>query len=369
MKKGIALLLILLLALSAAACGSQKADSDDADQTAAEETTAAEESSCDELTAHIEKVLSEQHYEGIVYLTHNGEVVYQSATGEDEEGNPLTVDTTLYIGSTSKQFCAAAIMLLRDQGKLSVDDTLDKYFPDYARGKDLTIKNLLTMRSGIMDMTNYATPEDLPIAPEKTEQENVAEVKKWIFDHKLLFEPDTNYNYSNSNFFLLADIVEQVSGEYYNDFIRKNIFDPLGMAHTGFITEISDNPAWAEHLIGDDTVQEVSLKGLAKGAGDVVSSAPDMAKWMEGLIGGKVVSMDTYREMTTDYSPENGENYGYGLMCMFAGGAGHPGRIASCSAIDYFNPEQGYCLFCDSNVDISDDLPTLLLSDYLSQES
>lgn len=366
MKKSIALLLILILILmlTATSCG-KKADTDPADETAAE-TAAAE--SYDELTAHMDEVLEQQRYQGIVCLTRYGEVIYQRATGEDEEGNPLTADTSIYIGSTSKQFCAAAVMLLRDQGKLSVDDTIDKYFPEYESGRKITIKNLLTMRSGIRDMVNQGNPDEMEIGPEKSEKDNIAGLNKWIFNEPLLFEPDTAYAYSNSNFLLLSEIVEQVSGQYYNDFIREKIFEPLGMSHSGFITEVGDHPAWAENMVHDDTVRELSVKGIARGAGDVIISAPDMAKWMEGLISGKVVGMDTYREMTTDYSPDNGEKYGYGLMLYFAGGAGHPGRISFYSAVNYFNPDNGFCLFCDSNTDISDDLPVLLLDDYLSDK-
>ena len=87
---------------------------------------------------------------------------------------------------------------------------------------------------------------------------------------------------------------------------------------------------------------------------------------MEGLSGGRIVSQDTLAEMTADYSPDSGERYGYGLTPMFAGGAGHEGAISAYSSMDYFNPESGYCLFCDSNRSNSGDMATLLLSEFLS---
>ena len=170
-------------------------------------------------------------------------------------------------------------------------------------------------------------------------------IKEWLFSQSLLFEPGSAFRYSNSNYILLADIVEQVSGQYYNDFLREHIFNPLDMKHTGLITEIPSSPAWAETLIADSDVEEVKIKGVAKGAGDIVSNAHDMVKWMEGLSGGKIVSAETLREMTTDYSPDFGEQYGYGLMPMFAGGVGHEGAISSYSSIDYFNPEKRILLF------------------------
>ena len=182
-----------------------------------------------------------------------------------------------------------------------------------------------------------------------------------------MFEPGTAFRYSNSNYILLADIVEQVSGQYYNDFLREHIFDPLDMRHTGLVTEIPDSPAWAEKLIADDDVEEVKIKGVAKGAGDIVSNAPDMVKWMEGLSDGRIVSADTLQEMTTDYSPDYGEKYGYGLTQMFAGGAGHEGTVSTYSSIDYSNMEKGYSFSCDSNGSDPGNLATLLLSDFLSR--
>lgn len=318
-----------------------------------------------DLSAYINSKLADIKYDGIIYLTHNGNIVYQRATGTDANGEPLTIDTSLYIGSVSKQFCAAAVMILRDQGKLSVDDTIDKYFPAYDKGSDITIKHLLTMRSGIRDTVGEGFANTLPYG--NTEEENTSLIKEWLFSESLLFEPGSSFRYSNTNYFLLADIVEQVSGQYYNDFLREHIFDPLDMKHTGLITEIPDSPAWAETLIFDNDVEEVKIKGVAKGAGDIVSNAPDMVKWMEGLSSGKIVSPDTLREMTQDYSPDAGARYGYGLTPMFAGGVGHEGAISTYSSIDYFNPESGYCFFCDANGSDPGNMAWLLLGEFLSE--
>ena len=361
MKRLFAFILISVILLSFVSCANKPEKSE-----RAEETTAAADPDA-ELSAYIESKLADIKYNGIIYVTHNGNIVFQRATGKDENGDPLTIDTSMYIGSVSKQFCAAAVMILRDQGKLSVDDTIDKYFPEYDRGGDITIKHLLTMRSGIRDTVGEGFAGTLPYG--NTEAENTALIKEWIFSQPLLFEPGSSYIYSNSNYILLADIVEQVSGQYYNDFLREHIFDPLDMKHTGLITEIPDSPAWAENLICDSEVEEVKLKGVAKGAGDIVSSAPDMVKWMEGLSGGKIVGTDTLREMTEDHSPDFGGKYGYGLMTMFAGGVGHEGAISSYSSMDYFIPESGYCFFCDSSKNDSGNLASLLLGEYLSEQT
>ena len=132
MKRVLSVLLsVLLTAILFTSCS-------DSDSSKTEETTAAEKTDA-ELSASINDKLAEIKFDGIIYLTHNDNIVFQRATGTDENGDPLTIDTSMYIGSVSKQFCAAAVMILRDQGKLSVDDTIDKYFPEYDRGGDITV--------------------------------------------------------------------------------------------------------------------------------------------------------------------------------------------------------------------------------------
>ena len=125
MKQAVALILMLAVLLSVTSCSTAPKSESKEEATAAAKTDA-------ELAAYIDKKLADIKYDGVIYLTHNGNVVYQRATGTDANGDPLTIDTSMYIGSVSKQFCAAAIMILRNQGKLSVDDTIDKYFPEYS---------------------------------------------------------------------------------------------------------------------------------------------------------------------------------------------------------------------------------------------
>lgn len=366
MKKIAALLLSALLIGCTAACSAEKGGN--AVQTTAAASAAPTEAVTTKsvnIKEHMDKVLRDCAYKGIVSVTRNGEVVYQSATGEDELGDPLTLDSTMYIGSVSKQFCAASVMLLRDRGKLSVDDTLDKYFPEYEAGKKLTIKNLLTMRSGILDMVNEGLVSD--ISSDKTEEENVEAIKEWIFGNDLKFEPDSSYAYSNSNFFLLGNIVEQVSGKSYIEFVRENIFEPLGMQHSGFVDEVAENPDWIIGLDSESDAIEENVPGLTKGAGDIISNAPDMEKWMTGLKSGKLLSRETFREMTTDYSPDYAMQYGYGLMGIFNGAFGHGGTIANYTAVDYIDEKTGYQIFAVNNISYKDaaGLPRLLLTDII----
>lgn len=363
MKKTIALLLSAVLLCMTAACSPKSSSGT--------ETAASETSSIEEVKEQPDNVLKGYGFKGIVSLTKDGEVIYQYVNGKDSGGNALTVDSSMYIGSTSKQFCAASIIMLRDRGKLSVDDTLDRYFPEYGEAKKLTVKNLLTMRSGILDMVNEGQVGG--VSYENTGEKNIAVVKEWVFSQPLKFEPGSEYAYSNSNYFLLADIVKQVYGKSYHDFVRENIFKPLGMTHSGFVEEVTDNPAWAEGLARGEGNTSVEPPGLANGAGDVASNAADMDAWMAGLSDGTVVSKESFREMTENYSTDSGASYGYGLMGMAYDGTGHPGAIGTYGALDYINPERGLRLFIASNKASSqsyiDSLPSALLKSFIEENN
>lgn len=364
MKKLFAVIISLVLAFSVTACSSGNSEESQAVETTTSESNATE--STYYIKESMDSVLKHKDFEGIVYLTQNGSVVYQSVSGKDEKGQDLTVDSTMYIGSISKQFCAAAVLMLSEQGKLSLDNTLDTYYPDYSAGKEVTVKNLLSMRSGIPDMV-VKTPEAAlqvkDVSSDKTEEENVAAIKEWIFNQPLQTEPDTAFEYCNANYFLLSDIVEQVSGENYYDFIRKNIFEPLNMTNSGFISDVKNNSecglTYDTFAVGEDAI------GLTNGAGDMVSNAEDMDKWMTALSSGKIISKESYQAMTTDYSPEISNKYGYGMSGSYDGGWGHSGFIGSYTSFDYINTEYGYNLFIADNTGYMniESLPSDLLTD------
>lgn len=311
-----------------------------------------------ELKEKLDAVLEQKQYQGIVYLTHNGQVLYQSVHGTNDLGQPLTIQSPMFVGSVSKQFCAAAVIILRDQGKLSVEDTLDKYFPEFTAGKDITVKHLLTMRSGLPEFLTHIqmNVEDFE---NNTGEETLAAIQSWLYDQPLRFSPDSRYEYINTNYFLLGLIVEQVSGQSYNDFVREHIFEPVGMVHTGFVSEVGEQPAWAEGLTYDKLQAADQIDLIAQGAGDITSTASDLDKWMTALQSGKVVCMDSYREMITDYSTEDiTTSYGYGLMRDLRGGVWHGGAIGSYTSRLYFHEEHGFQFFISTGTDTDKTAPT-----------
>ena len=314
--------------------------------------------------ALLEKIVRQFQFEGVVYVTKNGEVLCTSATsgnsGEDStQSDTITLDSQFYIGSVSKQFTAAAVMLLKEQGKLTVDDTLDMYFPEYIIGKDITIKNLLTMRSGITDYytrenddgTRSPIPEDeieFEIYNEADAYHNKHEILNWLFNQPLNFDTDTQYEYSNSNYIILSEIVEIVSGVEYNKFVKENIFDPLEMNDTGFIDELKTSPKLAENKKEFDVSE---YPGVTTGAGDIISTAADMDKWLAAFRECTLLSESSYKEMTTNYSDDQGVGYGYGLMLDNNGGVMHAGEINSYLCVAYINQKYGYDLFAATNND------------------
>ena len=188
--------------------------------------------------AYLNNLLDGTGFSGVVLVTKNGHTICEAAQGvENNNSNQnITTDTRFCIGSVSKQFAATAILLLQQDGKLSVDDNLSKYFPSYKYGNDLKIRHLLEMRSGIKEFYDVEYIDDafteLPtedlrgvITNDNTVEQNQKLLEDWLLRQPLEFEPDTEFEYSNSNYFLLARIVEIVSEKSYNDFVRERIFD------------------------------------------------------------------------------------------------------------------------------------------------
>lgn len=351
MQKFLLFALTAVMIASFAGCGSKPDESAgplaaEAQITQVAQTTQAETVAA-EIKSKLDKALSDKKYKGIVQIKKGGEVLYRYVNGDDDNGKPLTIDASLPLGSVSKQFCAACIMFLCEQNKLSVDDTLDKYYPNFKYGKQLTVKHLLNMSSGLKDYLDLITPSMVG----GNEADNINTITKMIFDQELGFEPGKEYTYSNSNYFLLANIVEQASGIAYHKFLREQFFEPLGMTQTGFIEEIAENTEWASALSAAELKKEYFyFPGVTKGAGDVISNADDMNKWMRGISSGKVISTDSYRQMTEEVNPDSAEEYGYGLWHMPYGGAGHVGQIPpSFGAVDYINTERDVYLFAVSN--------------------
>lgn len=320
----------------------------------ATELTRAEKLALLEYQNYIDELATEYEFNGVVYATQNGKVLCQGGYGiaNTEEDKEITVDTLFSIGSVSKQFCASAVLLLQEQGKLSVNDTVEKYFPDYTVAKDITLHQLLTMRSGIRDYLNrdlsyidqpYPT-DHYELSDKFTAEENQTIILNWLYTQRLKFTPGTKHSYSNTNYLLLAIIVEKASGMSYNDFLRENIFKPLEMTNTGFYIDLANSPDLAEECSPYGENAAGYIKGMNSGAGDLVSNVKDLDKWCTALKNGTLLSEESYKAMTTAY-----DGYGYGIEVNEDGRLYHNGRLSSYVSELITYPEKGLNIIAITN--------------------
>ncbi len=364
MKRITALLLAAVLLCCLTACGKSTEE-----LLPTTEATTQAPTEAGALQTIADAVIRQSGFEGVVMITQNGEVLAQSAVGNTnrEPNAPVTPDTRFCVASVSKQFAATAIMLLQEQGLLSTSDTIDAYFPDFVYGGSITIQNLLSMRSGLFTGDGIVpnsgeapslVPEEYGFSYDNTMEENRQAALAWLFEQPLNFEPGTRYEYSNSNYFLLAQIVEQVAGMPYEDFVRQRIFEPLGMNRSGFIHELWHEDDVALPPAADAENFEAPIaSGVLQGAADLVTTAGDIDKWLTALRQKTLLSEESYAEMTQDYSPDDGK-YGYGLMLHMPNGIGHTGMLSAYTSLAYTRPDKGYNFFAVSNnkASVSDEL-------------
>ena len=336
---------------------------------------------CQKLTsdkqALLEQLVSGTNFSGVALVTKNGKTVCQKAAGSEnnQTGDPITLDTKFCIGSVSKQFTAASILLLQQDGMLSTDDPVTKYFPQFTIGKDLLLRHLLEMRSGIAEFYDVETIDgvftELPtgdlrdvVTNDNTVAENQRLLEDWLIKQPLVFEPDTDFAYCNSNYFLLARVVEIVSGQRYNDFVRTRIFQPLGMTDSTFIddTDRSTLPHFAAATIDAQTV----YVGVTMGLGDMISNARDIDRWLSSFKTHQLLTEESVRRMSTDYSP-GADDYGFGFHTGLSG-IYHSGNFTTYEAFVYTNPEKGINIFCVTNDEPHQGISSSVLGQKLAKQ-
>jgi D-alanyl-D-alanine carboxypeptidase len=237
----------------------------------------------------------------------------------DVEGDvPMTVDTLIPIGSVTKQFTAAAILQLRDQGKLSLDDEITKWLPDFqTRGNKVTLRHLLSHTSGIGELGEMLELRAMRLMHNATATRD--DVYKVINRHPFQFPTGTMEIYSNSNFWLLGLIIEKASGMTYEEYVEKKVFKPLGMTRSMYCNNSENVPRRAYGYgmrsgmprRGPDIVHTGTYA-----AGALCSTAKDMIRWLQALHGGKVLSPKSYAEMITPSKLNDGTPlcYSMGLL-------------------------------------------------------
>jgi CubicO group peptidase (beta-lactamase class C family) len=305
-----------------------------------------------QLTPYIEslgaKLGVRRKLSGFVMVAQQGKAVYARAFGyaDREHQAPADADTSFRVGSVTKQFTAAAILALQQDGKLSVDDPIGKYLPDYpAVGKDITLHQLLTHTSGLPDYT-----EQPAYAGIRDKAETPAQLLAMFSDQPLVFAPGSQFAYSNSNYVVLGAIIEKVSGQSYADFLAKRLFEPAGMTRTmvGDADGLS-NRALGYQPGGDGLVPADPIDlSVPFAAGAVRSTAADLVRWDHALAGETILNAASKARY---YQPAK-EDYAYGWLVKQQDGhtiIGHDGGIEGFESMYLRVPDQDLVVVVWSN--------------------
>ena len=249
-----------------------------------------------------------------IAIVQKGNLVYTQAYGNARlnPAVPATSRTRYAIGSVSKQFCAAAILTLQQDGKLSLDDPISKYIPGLTRGDEVTIREILSHTAGYQDFW----PEDYLMTPmlQPTTAQQILDT--WA-KKPLDFDPGTQWQYSNTNYVIAGRIVEIVSGQSLFDFLAQRIFKPLGMTSVLNLGQTQlvppDATAYYRHALGPLRVAPKEGRGWLFAAMDLAMTAHDLALWDQSLIAQSLLSSESCKEMFTEVKLKDGKGTQYGL--------------------------------------------------------
>ncbi|PAE23946.1 MULTISPECIES: serine hydrolase domain-containing protein [Bacillaceae] len=273
-----------------------------------------------------------------IAVVKDGKLVYQKGYGNDSEGKPITEDSLMRIGSVSKSFTALAVLQLADEGKIQLDDPIINYLPevqlDDSRWEEVTIRQLLSHTSGI--------PNPTIVSPASNLKAGVERMNDW----KLQSNPGEKYYYSNGNYWVLALLVENVSRKEFSQYLKEEVFSPLGMNDSlttvnsgdivpglpkGYVTAYGTAMPWTE------------LEAMNMGAGSIISSASDMGKWLSLLTNeGKTVTGEdllSKKLLQEAYSPQH-ESKKYGLGWELSSPNVKPARISHSGVVSTYQAQQ-----------------------------
>ncbi len=249
-----------------------------------------------------------------IAIVRDGHTVYVQAYGDArlEPQLPAEPGMRYAIGSVSKQFTAAAILLLQQDGKLSLDDKVAKYFPDLTRANEITVRQLLSHTSGYQDYW----PQDymVPLMVEPVTPEGIMD--RWA-KKPLDYEPGTKWQYSNTGYVIAGRIVEKVSGKPLFQFLQERVFTPLQMksAHDFDREPLSAGNAggFTSFALGPPRAAAASGAGWLSGMGELAMTAEDLARWDISIINRSLLSEPSYRALETETLLTSGVGTRYGL--------------------------------------------------------
>jgi CubicO group peptidase (beta-lactamase class C family) len=249
-----------------------------------------------------------------VAVVRGGQIVYEQAygIGRIDPQTPARPGMRYAIGSVSKQFTAAAVLMLQEDGKLSLDDKVSKWFPQLTRASEISIRQLLSMTSGYQDYW----PQDYVFMDMQRAAPASEIMQRWAAK-ALDFDPGTKWQYSNTNYVIAAAIVERVSGVPFMEFLQQRIFTPLKMTTVtdfdrGPLT-VNDAEPLLRHGLGPFRRAPKEAAGWLFGAGQLAMTAHDLALWNISMMNQSLLKPASYKFLQTDVLLDAGNATGYGL--------------------------------------------------------
>jgi D-alanyl-D-alanine carboxypeptidase len=319
------------------------------------------------IDAKVADVLKETGAPGAsLAVVKDGAIVYAKAYGAARLGPPplaATETMRFSIGSISKQFTASAILLLAEEGKISLDDRVVRWLPGLTRAKDVTVRQLLSMTSGYEDYW----PQDY-VMPPMRKPVSAAEILDTWARKPLDFEPGTKWQYSNTNYVAAGVIVEKAAGQPLLDFLRARVFGPLGMTSVADTDSAplgpTDPAGYVRYALGPARLAPKEGKGWMFAAGELAMTASDLARWDLSLLGGTVLSPASTRDLTRDVLLASGAGTRYGLGVGVAVVDGrrilsHGGEVSGFTATNEVYPDDGAAVCVFVNLDATDASATI----------
>lgn len=296
-----------------------------------------------------------------IAIVKDGKIAYVNAYGSARLGPPAALATPAMrysIGSISKQFTSTAILLLAEEGKLSLDDRLVRWLPELTRAGDVTIRQLLSMTAGYQDYW----PQDY-VMPRMKEPVTAREIVDGWAKKPLDFAPGTKWQYSNTNYVIAGLIVEKASGMPLLDFLGKRVFGPLGMT-TVVNTDAAplgpeEAAGYQRFALGPPRPAPKEGKGWLFAAGELSMTAEDLARWDISVIDQTVMRPASYRELETDVRLESGvgSRYGLGVGLALVDGrrlVSHGGEVSGFTARNDVYPDERAAVVVLVNLDATE---------------
>ncbi|MBP7461328.1 MAG: beta-lactamase family protein [Candidatus Delongbacteria bacterium] len=314
----------------------------------------------DQMQAVADSIIDYTHVPGMVALVVDKKKgidwVYEAGLSNTKQQLPMNRNYTFRIGSCTKTMVAIVLLQLVADGKISLDDKLSTYHPEYPKSDQITIAMVATMRSGIFDYTQdtEVLPNQLSSNPSKTWTPD--ELIHIAFSHDFYFEPGTSFSYSNTNYIILGKLIEEITGHSLETEIANRITEPLNLTQTGLLTSGTDLPG--DHARGyydggyvpNLDYTEVFSNSLPWAAGSAYSTPRELQRYAESLVGGGLLSDSLQTSHLNDHFTVFDEKVAYGIGLIRLGtfyghNGGIPGFTSSmyhsndkdCTIIIYFN--------------------------------